>query len=66
LCKTFNAKGKLQKYDKEFNDLSLFNKPKKLSVFIKYGLQDSMALLEALTSAQKIYIKYYNVDIATI
>jgi hypothetical protein len=25
-----------------------------------------MALLEALTSAQKIYIKDYNVDIATI
>lgn len=66
LCKTFNVKGKLQKYDKEFNDLSIFNNPRKLSVFIKYGLQDSVALLEALSSAQKIYIKDYNVDIATI
>jgi hypothetical protein len=66
LCEVFSVKGKLQKYDKDFNDLGIFNNPRKLTVFIKYGLQDSVALLEALNSAQNIYLDKYKIDINDI
>jgi hypothetical protein len=44
----------------------LFDNEKELNDFIKYALQDSIGLLEALNSAQRIYSTNYKVDISTI
>ena len=37
---------------------------KLLNNFIEYAIQDSVALLNALTKAQKLYFKEYKVDLA--
>lgn len=66
LCKTFGFKGKLSKYNPEFNKFTLFNNTKMLDKFIKYALQDSVGLLKALLRAQDIYVRDYNVDIGSI
>lgn len=58
--------GKLSPYNPEFNDLSLFNKPDLLEIFIKYSIQDSVCLYDALEYAQRIYILDHGVDITSI
>jgi hypothetical protein len=58
--------GKISKYEKEFNKLSILEDPRKLRLLIKYGLQDSIALLNCLNKAQQIYINEHSVDIASI
>lgn len=58
-AEAFNKKGKLTPYRSEWNSFNLF-KPiykEELATFLKYSLQDSIALLEALIEAQQIYIK---------
>jgi hypothetical protein len=66
LCETFNVEGKISKYNPEFNDLSLFDKPILLNKFKEYAIQDSISLYNALLKAQYIYFKEYSVDITTI
>jgi hypothetical protein len=65
LCKIFQCEGKLSKYDDSYNDLSLFHDYNKLHEFIKYGMQDAIALYNALLRAQDIYISNHNVDICS-
>lgn len=66
LCEAFNVQGKISKHKDEWSKFNLFNNEKELNEFIKYGLQDSVALLKALTKAQDIYWNNYKVDICTI
>jgi hypothetical protein len=65
-CVAFNVKGKLSNYKSEWNSFSLFDNKKELNIFMEYSLQDSVALLEALTHAQTIYNDHYKVDICSI
>lgn len=66
LCKMFNVDGKLSEYNPAFNKLSLFNNDKMLNSFINYGIQDSIALYNALTHAQlRIYIDF-KLDICSV
>jgi len=64
LCKVFNVPGKTAKYDTRFNDIKFFRNARLSNLFIKYSLQDSVALYHALTKAQEIYSSKYSVDIA--
>jgi hypothetical protein len=66
LCDTFSVKGKLVPYNVKFNELTLFTKPKLWYLFKKYALQDSIALYNALFTAQSIYFRDFNVDFTTI
>jgi len=66
LCELFGVKGKLSKYNIEFNDLSLFFNKELLNQFKEYSIQDSLALYETLKTAQQIYLRDYNVDITSI
>jgi len=52
LCKTFGVEGKLNKYIKAFNSLELFHNSSLLQTFVEYGMQDSVALYNALIRAQ--------------
>lgn len=61
----FNVEGKTSYYNPQFRNLSLFSKLSLLKSFINYSVQDSIALLEALNEAHKLYIKIYKVDITT-
>ena len=66
LCKTFNVSGKTNEYKEIYNSMTLFGNDKLLNEFINYSLQDSISLLEALLSAQHIYMKDFNIDICSI
>jgi len=66
LCEVFKVSGKTSKYNLDYNNIDLFNKPDLLEEFKKYSLTDSVALLEALIKAQDIYIKNFSVDIASV
>jgi len=66
LCELFGVKGKLSKYNIEFNDLSLFFNKELLNQFKEYSIQDYLALYETLKTAQQIYLRDYNVDITSI
>ena len=46
--------------------MTLFGNENLLNEFINYSLQDSISLLEALLSAQHIYMKDFNIDICSI
>lgn len=71
LCKQFEVKGKTSEYLPVYNDLNMFNSTssaennKLLNKFKEYAIQDSVALLNALTKAQEVYFNEYKVDIAT-
>lgn len=65
LCKTFGVEGKLGKYDKSFNSLSLFDNSELLDTFINYGMQDSVALYNALVRAQFKIHDDFKLDIAS-
>lgn len=66
LCNVFEVEGKLQPYNPEFNEISLFENEDLLNQFIGYSKQDSICLLNALIKAQDIYINEHKVDTATI
>src|ERR1700753_2047068 len=66
LCKMFSVEGKLIPYDSRFSNLSLFNNPKLLYLFKKYSIQDSIALYNALQTAQDIYFNKYKIDIESV
>jgi hypothetical protein len=63
LCKTFNVDGKSCDYNPMFNSIELFKDLDLLKSFIKYSLQDSLCLLNALNKAQNIYYNDYKVDL---
>lgn len=65
-CNLFGVKGKLIPYNPKFNDISLFDSPRLWASFKKYSLQDSIALYNALRTAQDIYFNNFKVDITTI
>jgi hypothetical protein len=65
-CNLFGVKGKLIPYNPKFNDISLFDSPRLWASFKKYSLQDSIALYNALRTAQDIYFNKFKVDITTI
>jgi DNA polymerase type B, organellar and viral len=66
LCKNFNVKGKVSKYNQDFIHFDLFDNEYLFNLFKQYSLQDSVALFDPLMEAQKLYISLYNVDITTI
>lgn len=66
LCKVFNVKGKLFKYDPNFNNLNIFKDRLLINKLRDYAMQDSVILYRALKQAQNLYIKMYNVDITSI
>lgn len=66
LCKLFGVDGKLIPYNPNFNDISLFDKPRTLGLFKKYALQDSISLYKALSTAQFMYFNKFGVDIESI
>ena len=67
LCEVFNVKGKFSKYNPEFNKLSILKPGNPLhKQFISYAIQDSIALLQAMSKAQIIYYFKHHVDICTI
>lgn len=63
LCKMFNVKGKISKYNPEWNGISLLSNNVELEKFIEYSKQDSICLLEALLKAQEVYQHEYDVNI---
>jgi hypothetical protein len=58
--------GKSHDYNPDFNNINLFNKPNLLRDFIKYSIQDSIALLNCIIKAQIHYIDKYQVDIGGV
>nr|YP_010462023.1 DNA polymerase [Hericium erinaceus]UUF93977.1 DNA polymerase [Hericium erinaceus] len=66
LCKVFKVEGKFMKYNKDFNNFSLFKDNILLAQFQKYAEQDAFCLLESLMKAQKIYLDKYEIDIISI
>nr|YP_010759074.1 DNA polymerase [Hericium alpestre]WEX31988.1 DNA polymerase [Hericium alpestre] len=66
LCKVFKVDGKFMKYNKDFNNFSLFKDNILLAQFQKYAEQDAFCLLESLMKAQQIYLDKYEIDIISI
>jgi hypothetical protein len=65
LCKTFGVEGKSGKYNQAFNKLDLFDNQSLLNKFIEYGVQDSVALYNALVNAQKQLFNDFKLDIVS-
>ena len=55
----YNVKGKLSKYNKDWNNVKLFEDQVELNNFLEYSKQDSISLLQALLKAQKLYLNDY-------
>jgi len=66
LCEVFKVSGKTSKYNPDYNNIELFNNESLLNSSIKYSIQDSTSLYEALIEAQSIYSEKYSVDITTV
>ena len=67
LCEIFNTNTKkLHPYKSEYNNMNLFNNPLLLDEFKQYSKQDSIALLEALKTAQDLYYHLHSIDITSI
>ena len=66
LCGIFNVTGKSNVYKEEYSNIQVFSNPALLQEFISYGMQDSIALYNALVKAQELYHSKYQVDITTI
>jgi DNA polymerase type B, organellar and viral len=67
LCEVFKVKGKFSKYNPEFNKLSILKPGNPLNkLFLTYAIQDSIALLQAMSKAQIIYYEKHHVDICSI
>jgi len=65
LCKTFGVEGKSGKYIKPFNSLDLFNDSSLFKLFLDYGMQDSIALYNALVNAQAKIFNDFKLDIVS-
>lgn len=61
LCEVFGVKGKISKYNTEFNNINLFNDITQLKLFKLYAKQDTIALYNALTEARKIYAQDWDI-----
>jgi hypothetical protein len=67
LCEVFKVKGKFSKYNSEFNKLYILKPGNPLhKQFLNYAIQDSIALLQAMSKAQKLYFEKHKVDICSI
>ena len=66
LCKQFKVEGKVSKYNEEFHSIELFNNKDLYQTFIKYAIQDSVCLLEALIKAQSEYLRDFNIDLTSV
>ena len=66
LCKNFGIAGKISEYNVLFNSINIFKDKNLFPKFKQYALQDSVALFNALSTAQEIYITKYNVDITEV
>jgi hypothetical protein len=66
LCSILHLLGKTSKYNPEFHNLSLFDKPSLLDEFKDYALQDSVSLFNCISKLQEIYFRDYQVDICSI
>jgi hypothetical protein len=66
ICKQFGVKGKLSDYKSEFNTIDVFSDQELLEEYKKYGMQDSIALYNALINAQQLYFDQFNIDICDI
>jgi hypothetical protein len=66
ICKQFGVKGKLSDYKAEFNTIDVFKDSELLEEYKKYGMQDSIALYNALINAQELYFEQFNIDICDI
>ena len=68
LCGIFNVTGKTNCYKEEYNKIFTSGDVSRelLDEFITYGMQDSIALYNALVKAQELYHSKYQVDITTI
>jgi hypothetical protein len=66
LCKITNTRGKINKYNPLYNEISLFKDEVLFKSFIDYSTQDAKALFDSLIKLQNIYIEKYKVDITTI
>jgi hypothetical protein len=58
--------GKTQGYNPAFNNIALFDQTNLYTQFLEYSKQDSIALFQALTKAQEIYLEKYFVDITKV
>ena len=65
-CKIFGVEGKVSSYNPNWNNVGFLNDPIELEQFKNYSIGDSIALLEALKSAQLEYLVKYSVDICSI
>ena len=63
LCKVFEVKGKISKYNPAFNEISLFKDTTIFEQFKQYAKQDTVALFNALTKARELYGTDWDVDI---
>ena len=66
LCKNFGVKGKLSAYNPDYNELTIFNNIELYNELLNYAVQDSIGLLEALLTAQKLYMEDFSIDITSI
>jgi DNA polymerase type B, organellar and viral len=66
LCKNFDVIGKSEGYNPKYQDINLFNDLEILNNFKIYSLQDSIALCNAMNTAQILYFQDYKVDITDI
>jgi hypothetical protein len=66
LCKVFGVAGKISKYNSEYNSIKTLSDKVLLEEFKTYSIQDSICLLQALLSAQQIYVRDFNIDITSI
>lgn len=63
LCKTFHTEGKTEKYNPDFNKFSLFYDLELFEQFKEYSIQDSRALLNALSIGQDNIYNRYSIDL---
>jgi len=66
LCDVFLVTGKLGKYKPEYNKITIFDDEVLLDEFLKYAVQDSKCLWEAIASARVKYKSDFKIDICTI
>jgi hypothetical protein len=65
-CNNFSVKGKISKYNPEYNKMSIFDNILLYMELLDYSVQDSIGLLDALNRAQDIYLQDFNIDITSI
>ena len=66
LCDVMGVQGKTSDYNQAFNDITLFDNKDLYKKFLEYSKQDSIALYNAMSNAQKIYLEKYFIDICDV